>query len=139
VAGRLHDIGKIGIKDAILLKPGALTDEEYEIIKEHPVTGASILGRMGLWEREQEIIRCHHERFDGNGYPDGLKGDKIPLLARILSVADVYDALSSDRAYRKKMDEKKVMQIIRDGAGSQFDPVVVGAFTKYYQRLKIEG
>ncbi len=134
VAGRLHDIGKIGIKDEILLKPGRLTDEEYEIIKEHPVMGADIVSQMGLWEREQEIIRCHHERFDGNGYPDGLKGDKIPLLARILSLADVYDALSSDRAYRKKMDEKKVLQIISDGAGSQFDPVVVDAFMKYYKR-----
>ncbi|MBW2591534.1 MAG: response regulator [Deltaproteobacteria bacterium] len=134
VAGRLHDIGKIGIKDEILLKPGRLADEEYEIIKEHPVMGADIVSQMGLWEREQEIIRCHHERFDGNGYPDGLKGDKIPLLARILSVADVYDALSSDRAYRKKMDEKKVLQIISDGAGSQFDPVVVDAFMRYYKR-----
>jgi putative nucleotidyltransferase with HDIG domain len=136
VAGRLHDIGKIGIKDAILLKPGRLTDEEYEIIKKHPVTGASIVSQMGLWEREQEIIRCHHERFDGKGYPGGLQGDKIPLLARILSVADVYDAISSDRAYRKKMDEKSVLQIIHDGAGSQFDPVVVEAFMKYYKRLK---
>jgi putative nucleotidyltransferase with HDIG domain len=138
VAGRLHDIGKIGIKDAILLKPGRLTDGEYEVIKEHPVTGASIVSQMGLWQREQEIIRCHHERFDGNGYPDGLQGDKIPLLARILSVADVYDAISSDRAYRKKMDEKSVLQIIHDGAGSQFDPVVVAHFMKYYKKLKLE-
>jgi HD-GYP domain-containing protein (c-di-GMP phosphodiesterase class II) len=121
-----------------LLKPGRLTDGEYEVIKEHPVTGASIVSQMGLWEREQEIIRCHHERFDGKGYPDGLQGDKIPLLARILSVADVYDAISSDRAYRKKMDEKSVLQIIHDGAGNQFDPVVVAHFMKYYKRLKLE-
>lgn len=133
VSGRLHDIGKIGIKDEILLKPGRLTREEYEIIKEHPVMGADIVSQMGLWEREQEIIRRHHEQFDGNGYPDGLKGDKIPLLARILSVADVYDALSSDRAYRKKMDEKEVLQIICEGAGSQFDPVVVDAFMRYHK------
>ncbi len=139
VAGLLHDIGKIGIKDDILLKPGRLTDEEYEIIKEHPAMGASIVGQMGLWKKEQEIIRWHHERFDGNGYPDGLKGDKIPLPARILSVADVYDAISSDRAYRKKMDEKKVLQIIHDGAGNQFDPVVVDAFLRYYRRWKAEG
>ncbi len=136
VAGRLHDIGKIGIRDEILLKPGRLTDEEYEIIKEHPVMGADIVSQMGLWEREQEIIRCHHERFDGNGYPDGLKGDKIPLPARILSVADVYDALNSDRAYRKKMDKKEVLRIIRDGAGSQFDPTVVDAFMRYYKRAE---
>lgn len=139
VAGRLHDIGKIGIEDAILLKPGRLTDKEYEIIKEHPVTGADIVSQMGLWEREQVIIRCHHERFDGKGYPDGLKRDKIPLLARILSVADVYDAINSDRAYRKKMEEKKILQIMSDGSGSQFDPLVVDAFMRYHKRLKAVG
>lgn len=130
MAGKLHDIGKIGIADNILLKPGRLTDEEFEIIKQHPELGSSIIGQLGLWSRETEIIRHHHERYDGNGYPDRLKGENIPFLARILSVADAYDAMASDRAYRKKMEFSKVAQIIREGAGSQFDPDVVKAFMK---------
>jgi len=91
-AGHLHDIGKIGIRDDILLKPGRLTAEEFEKIKEHPVIGANIVEQLGFWDRERQIIKCHHERFDGAGYPEGLKGENIPFLARILSVADVYDA-----------------------------------------------
>ena len=131
-AGHLHDIGKIGIRDDILLKPGRLTPEEFEKIKEHPVIGANILEQLGLWERERLIIRCHHERYDGTGYPDGLKQQEIPLLARILSVADVYDAMASDRAYRKKMEESLILKIIREGSGSQFDPTIVDAFLKAY-------
>ncbi len=129
-AGYLHDVGKIGIRDDILLKPGKLTDMEYEKIKEHPVIGADIIGKLGLWDREQQIIRHHHERFDGKGYPDGLKGDEIPKLARILAVADVIDAISSDRAYRKRMSYEKMVEVIKDNAGTQFDPVVVAAFLK---------
>lgn len=137
-AGRLHDIGKIGIRDDILLKPGRLTEPEYEKIKEHPAIGADIIGKLGLWEREQEIIRYHHERFDGKGYPDGLSGDKIPKLARILSVADAFDAMASDRAYRKKMEKSKVVNIIIECSGSQFDPEVVGAFLKAVDDLSFE-
>lgn len=133
-AGPLHDIGKIGIPDDILLKPGNLTTEEYEKIKEHPDLGADIVGKLGMWDREQEIIRCHHERFDGTGYPVGLKEDEIPLLARILSVADAFDAMASDRAYRKKMELAKVAAIIKEAAGRQFDPVVVDAFFKLYDQ-----
>ena len=133
VAGRLHDIGKIGIRDEILLKPGRLTLEEYNVIKEHPVIGEEIVARLGLWDREKQIIRCHHERFDGKGYPDGLQGQQIPLLGRILSVADVYDAIASDRAYRKKMAESKILAIMYDGAGTQFDPEVIDIFKKLYQ------
>lgn len=129
-AGRLHDIGKIGIRDNILLKPGRLTDEEFEIIKEHPVIGARIVSQLGLWDRETQIIRHHHERFDGTGYPDGLKGVAIPFLARIMSVADAYDAMASDRAYRKKLDLERVMSIIRGGSGAQFDPRVVEVFNR---------
>ncbi|MEN8212544.1 MAG: HD domain-containing phosphohydrolase, partial [Thermodesulfobacteriota bacterium] len=129
-AGSLHDIGKIGIRDDILLKPGKLTDEEFEEIKEHPVIGADIISKMGLWDQEMDIIRHHHERFDGNGYPDGLKGDKIPWLARILCVADAFDAMVSDRSYRKKMETSKVLGIIEENSGSQFDPEVVHAFLK---------
>ena len=106
LAALMHDIGKIGIPDRILLKEGRLTDEEFDCIKKHPVIGANIVARLGLWDREKNIIRCHHERIDGRGYPDGLTGEEIPMLGRILSVADVYDAIASDRAYRKKMEEE---------------------------------
>ncbi|MBU1196459.1 MAG: response regulator [Proteobacteria bacterium] len=129
-AGSLHDIGKIGIRDDILLKPGRLTDEEYEKIKEHPTIGADIISKLGLWDRETEIIRHHHERFDGKGYPDGLKEFQIPKLARILCVADSFDAMASDRSYRKKMEKEKVMNIIRENSGTQFDPEAVEAFLK---------
>lgn len=132
VAGRLHDIGKIGIRDEILLKPGRLTKEEYDIIKLHPVIGADIVAQMGLWNREKQIIRVHHERFDGGGYPDGLAGKNIPLLGRILSVADVYDAIASDRAYRSAMPEEKILGIMYGGAGTQFDPEVIEVFRRLY-------
>ncbi len=134
-AGHLHDIGKIGIRDDILLKPGRLTPDEYEKIKEHPAIGADIVGKLGLWGREQEIIRHHHERYDGTGYPDGLSGHSIPELSRILSVADVFDAMASDRAYRKRMDKVKVLSIIAKGRGTQFDPGVVDAFLKMADEL----
>ena len=133
-AGHLHDIGKIGIRDDILLKPGRLTDEEFDKIKEHPTIGANILEQMGFWEKERQIIRCHHERYDGTGYPDGLKKEQIPFLARILSVADVYDAMASDRAYRKRMEEEVILKIIDEGVGSQFDPDVVAAFREVYNQ-----
>ena len=134
VAGSLHDIGKIGIPDNILLKPGRLTDEEYEIIKKHPVIASNIIGHFGMWVEERSIIRHHHERYDGGGYPDGLKGEKIPLLSRILSVADVYDALTTDRSYRKKMPVEKALQIIQESSGTQFDPKIVEIFMDLYGR-----
>ncbi len=134
VAGQLHDIGKIGIRDNILLKPGRLTDEEFSIIKEHPVIGANIVEQLGLWDQPKHIIRCHHERYDGKGYPDGLAGEEIPMLARILSVADVYDAIASDRAYRTRMDEEKILKIMYDGSGTQFDPQVIDTFRMMYEK-----
>jgi putative nucleotidyltransferase with HDIG domain len=136
-AGHLHDIGKIGIRDDILLKPGKLTEAEFEKIKDHPVIGADILEQFGLWEKERQIIRCHHERFDGTGYPDGIKHEDIPFLARILSVADVYDAMASDRAYRRKMEDDVILKIINEGNGSQFDPEVVAAFNQAYAAGKV--
>jgi putative nucleotidyltransferase with HDIG domain len=136
-AGHLHDIGKIGIRDDILLKPGRLTDDEFEKIKDHPVIGANILEQLGLWEKERQIIRWHHERFDGSGYPDGIKQRDIPFLARILSVADVYDAMASDRAYRQKMEDSVIIKIINEGDGSQFDPAVVAAFNQVYHSGRI--
>jgi len=131
-AGHLHDIGKIGIRDDILLKPGRLSVPEFEKIKEHPVIGANIVAQMGLWEQERWIIRSHHERFDGTGYPDGISGENIPFLARILAVADVYDAMASDRAYRRRMAQKKIFEFITGGAGQHFDPKVVSAFSRVY-------
>ncbi|MBU2623361.1 MAG: response regulator [Proteobacteria bacterium] len=137
VSSLLHDIGKIGTPDHILLKPGGLSDEEFNIIKKHPITGSNIIGHLGMWIDEQTIIRHHHERFDGTGYPDGLKGEEIPMLSRILSIADVYDALTSDRSYRKKMQEDDVLNIIRKNSGTQFDPEVVNAFFDSYKQNKI--
>jgi response regulator RpfG family c-di-GMP phosphodiesterase len=137
-AGPLHDIGKIGIPDNILLKPGPLTQSEYEKIKEHPDLGADIVGKLGMWGREQEIIRCHHEWYNGSGYPSGLKQNEIPLLSRILSVADAFDAMASDRAYRKRMEIGKILEIIRSAANTQFDPDVVCAFTALHESGTID-
>lgn len=131
-AGHLHDIGKIGIRDQILMKPGRLTREEYEIIKTHPVIGAEIVGHLGLLTEETAIIRHHHERWDGNGYPDGLSGEKIPELSRILAVADTYDAITSRRPYRSAKDPDFARHEIQKNAGTQFDPKVVDAFTSYF-------
>jgi response regulator RpfG family c-di-GMP phosphodiesterase len=136
-SGHLHDIGKIGIRDAILLKSGGLTPQEYEKVKAHPQIGAAIVGQLGLWEREKEIIRCHHEHYDGSGYPLGLKGDAIPLLARILAVADVFDAMASGRAYRQKIKESRVMDMIRERSGTHFDPQVVAALDRLYQNGRV--
>ncbi|NJL59800.1 MAG: HD domain-containing protein [Desulfobacteraceae bacterium] len=132
VAGRLHDIGKIGIRDSILLKPGSLTDEEFAEIKKHPVIGADIVEQLGFWKREQEIIRSHHERFDGKGYPEGRKGEEIPFLSRVMFVADAYDAMCSHRCYRNGMNEAKIISIISERAGTQFDPDAVRTFLELY-------
>lgn len=134
ICGLLHDIGKIGTPDSILLKPGKLSEEEYGIIKKHPVIGSNIIGHLGMWFDECNIIHHHHERFDGKGYPDGLTGEDIPMLSRILSVADVYDALTSDRSYRKKMEDYAALKIIGENSGSQFDPKVVDAIFDSYNR-----
>ncbi|MBL0712535.1 MAG: response regulator [Desulfosarcina sp.] len=132
-SGHLHDIGKIGIRDDILLKSGGLTDEEYEKIKAHPQIGANIVGQLGLWDREKDIIRYHHEHYDGTGYPSGLKGDQIPFLARILAVADVFDAMASGRSYRGKIDENTVLEMISKRAGTHFDPRVVETLIRLYR------
>ncbi len=134
VSGYLHDIGKIGIPDKILLKSGRLSNDEYEIIKSHPVIASNILGHLGMWHDEQKIIKHHHERFDGNGYPDGIKGEEIPFLSRILSVADVYDAITSDRSYRKKMSDDDAITIIKENSGSQFDPNVVDVLLELFDQ-----
>jgi putative two-component system response regulator len=130
IAGKLHDIGKIGVPDSILLKPGKLTDEEFSIIKKHPLTGASILGGIHSLQPLLPVVLHHHERFDGKGYPSGLKGEGIMLWARITAVADTYHALTSDRPYRKGMSHEEAMNIIESVRGTQLCPDCVDAFKK---------
>ncbi|SFM42870.1 HD domain-containing phosphohydrolase [Thermodesulforhabdus norvegica] len=125
--GYLHDIGKIGIPDAILNKPGKLSVEEYDLIKQHPVIGETIVKELGLSDEERSIIRHHHERWDGKGYPDGIGGTDIPLVARIICVADAYDAMSTDRPYRKALSRERIISEFRGNKGTQFDPDVVDA------------
>lgn len=126
----LHDIGKLGVPEYVLLKPGRLTDDEFDKIKKHPEIGAAILDPVEFPWPVVPVVRHHHEKWDGTGYPDGLKGEEIPLSARIMAVADVYDALTSSRSYRSAWTHDKAMQTIIDGAGSHFDPVVVEAFVE---------
>ncbi|MDY6853827.1 MAG: response regulator [Thermodesulfobacteriota bacterium] len=128
IGARLHDLGKIGVPDAILLKEGRLTDEEYEIVKRHPTIGAGILSPIPSLTEIIPIILHHHERFDGEGYPDGLKNEKIPFWARITAVADIYHALTSDRPYRRGMEIEKALEIIRDASGTQLCPECVDLF-----------
>lgn len=120
--GLLHDVGKIGIPDAVINKPAKLTDEEYDIIKNHPVLGARILGNIKEMPALQRGARWHHERYDGKGYPDGLSGEDIPEEARIIAVADAYDAMTSHRSYRKPLPQGVVREEIEKGMGTQFDP-----------------
>jgi diguanylate cyclase (GGDEF)-like protein/PAS domain S-box-containing protein len=129
IAGLLHDLGKVGVSEQILNKPGKLTEEEYAKIKEHPALGAMmIISEVESLQRLVPIVRHHHERFDGKGYPDGLAGEGIPLEARIMSVVDVFDAMTHDRAYRKALSREETMAELERGAGTQFDPAVVKAF-----------
>jgi putative two-component system response regulator len=131
----LHDVGKIGVSDVILLKPSMLNDEEFSLMKKHTTIGAELLRNMYKHTPTQNYLKyaimiaeSHHERFDGKGYPYGLKGEEIPLCARIMSIADVYDALVDTRVYKKSMSHGDACRIIYSGLGSQFDPRVVEAF-----------
>jgi putative nucleotidyltransferase with HDIG domain len=126
--GLLHDIGKIGTPAEILDKPGKLSDEELRIMRQHPGVGATILEPIGAYAEAIPIVGQHHEWFDGTGYPGGLAGEAINEGARIFAVADVYDALRSDRPYRAGLDRDRVIAYIRERSGSQFDPKVVEAF-----------
>ena len=125
---KLHDIGKIGIPEEILNKKGKLTDEEYEVIKSHPVISEQIIMPLEFLAEARPIVRHHHERYDGKGYPDGLAGDEIPRAAAILSIVDAYDALVSDRPYRDGLPPARAMQILDEGAGTQWDPDLVREF-----------
>ena len=129
LSGLLHDIGKIGVDDSVLRKPGALTPDEFDQIKKHPVIGYNILCGLKNLRAILPGVRHHHEAWNGKGYPDGLAGEDIPLMARILAVADSYDAMGSDRPYRKGMPLPKLDGILREGAGGQWDPRVVEAYT----------
>ena len=122
--GLLHDIGKIGIRDDIINKKNKLTDEEFMVIKNHPTIGYDILKNMTEIPNIEYGARWHHEKYDGSGYPDGLKGDAIPEYARIICVADAYDAMTSTRSYRAVMAQQKVRSEIENGKGKQFDPVI---------------
>ncbi|MGI4787230.1 MAG: diguanylate cyclase domain-containing protein [Janthinobacterium lividum] len=128
MAALLHDVGKIGVPNYILRKPGNLTDEEYRAIKQHPMMGAVIVGAVSGLENTLDAIRHHHERWDGQGYPYGLRGEETPLPARLMAVADAYSALTTDRPYRKGMDAARARAILDEGAGSQWDPACVAAF-----------
>jgi HD-GYP domain-containing protein (c-di-GMP phosphodiesterase class II) len=127
-AALVHDIGKLGVMDTIIGKPEPLTEEEYNIMKRHPDIGAEILDRMEGFHELVPLVRYHHERWDGGGYPAGLAGETIPLGARVLSVADTLDAMLSDRPYRPTRNLKEVVKLILADSGRQFDPAVITAF-----------
>jgi ribonuclease P protein subunit RPR2 len=124
----LHDIGKVGVPDAILFKPDKLTVDEFALIARHPLTGADILRDVTFLGEATLVVRHHHERWDGTGYPDGLAAEAIPLAARVFALADTLDALTTDRPYRGATSFTAAREIIRTGTGTQFDPAVVGAY-----------
>jgi HD-GYP domain-containing protein (c-di-GMP phosphodiesterase class II) len=133
----LHDVGKIGIEDAVLKKPGALTPDEYEIMKTHTSKGANILRPVEHLKDMLPGIELHHESLDGRGYPYGLKGDQIPLMARIITVADTFDAMTTNRPYQAAMETEYVVKRILSMAGTKFDPSVVAALETLFQAGKI--
>ena len=142
MASALHDIGKMGIPDEILNKPGKLTDEEFEVMKTHTVLGANMLDKMDQYNDDdmvrtaRTICRWHHERWDGGGYPDGLVGDNIPIEAQVVSLADAYDALTSERVYKAAIPHEKAIQMIVDGECGQFNPLLVKCLLDVQDRIK---
>lgn len=138
LAAPMHDVGKIGISDSILLKPGGLTDGEYELMKQHTIIGARILSgsEMPLLKVAREIAIAHHEHWDGQGYPRGISGEKIPAVARIVSILDVYDALVNHRIYRRAMTDKDALDLIKDGLEKQFDPQIYDIFLRTEPELR---
>lgn len=141
-ASALHDIGKIGIDEKILNKPGKLTKEEFEIMKTHTLIGAQMLDNLDMYRNEKllklahEICRWHHERYDGKGYPDGLVGEEIPISAQVVSLADVYDALVSERVYKKAFSHEKALEMIRNGECGTFNPLLLQCMTEVQDKLK---
>jgi HD-GYP domain-containing protein (c-di-GMP phosphodiesterase class II) len=136
LAGVLHDIGKIGVPDRILLKPGKLTEAEWDEMRLHTEAGFDIVSRVAGLEEIAEILRHHHERWDGSGYPRGLKGEAIPFASRVIAVADTFDAIVTDRPYRPAMAPSEARAIIAEHAGTHFDPVVVAAFEAAFSDLE---
>jgi len=137
IGGIFHDIGKIGTNDDILLKNSRLDDNEYAEIKKHPIKGANILSAMSMFKEAVPLVKYHHERYDGRGYPEGLTGEDIPLLARIISVADAFDAMTSDRIYRTKMDLSRAIEQLTQGKDTQFDGKIVDIFLKCLENYDI--
>jgi putative nucleotidyltransferase with HDIG domain len=137
ISAQLHDVGKIGIEDRILKKPGALTPDEYEIMKTHTTKGANILRPVQQLKEMLPGIELHHESLDGRGYPYGLKADQIPLLARVIAVADTFDALTTNRPYQQAHDSVDALRIIHNLAGKRLDPKAVAALTAVYERGEI--
>jgi len=135
---RVHDIGKIAVPDKILLKPGKLEPEEWEIMKRHAEIGADLLQGLAIYDRYAHVVRHEHEHWNGNGYPDGLRGERIPVASRIISAADVYHALISDRPYRPAYEQEEALDIIRKMSGRQLDPRVVGALLRVLERKGLE-
>jgi putative two-component system response regulator len=133
IAALLHDVGKIGVPDHILTKTGPLTDEEFQHIRRHPALGAEILGTIGLFKAESPLVRHHHERWDGGGYPDGLTGAESPLGARVIMVADCIDAMLMERTYKKSYPVEKMLAELTRCAGTQFDPKIATAATAWCQ------
>jgi HD-GYP domain-containing protein (c-di-GMP phosphodiesterase class II) len=138
-ASILHDMGKIGIPESVLNKPGKLTDEEYELIKAHPQKGYNILKPLTPLSRSLGAILHHHERFDGKGYPQGLKGKEIPFHARIIAVADTYDAITSDRSYRSRKTKDEALAIMDESAGTQLDAELVRTFVRVLDESELAG
>ena len=144
IASALHDIGKIGIDEKILNKPGRLTSEEFNEMKKHTLIGASMLKSLGVYQDEEmvkvayQICRWHHERYDGKGYPDGLKGEEIPISAQVVSVADVYDALTSERVYKKAFSHEKAMEMILAGECGTFNPLLLDCLKEAQDQIRIE-
>ena len=132
VGGPLHDVGKLGVSDEVLAKPGRLDEEELEQIREHPKLGARILLRVAAFRAAIPYVLYHHERWDGNGYPTGRAGEQIPLEARVLAVADAFDAMTSDRPYRRALDHEAAVAEVARCSGTQFDPDVVRIFLELF-------
>lgn len=135
--GALHDIGKIGVPDAILGKPGKLTPEEFQIIKNHTVMGARMVSHLSFLSRALDVIRHHHERYDGRGYPEGLAGEEIPITARVVAVADTFDAVTSSRPYHPARPVEEALNLLRENRGTQFDPRCVDAFLELAAERKL--
>ena len=129
----LHDVGKIGIRDGVLLKPGPLTDSEYQEMQLHPIIGAHMVEKLNCLHGCIDAVLFHHERIDGYGYPYGIKGDEIPIIARITSIADAYDAMTTNRVYRKALSHEQALEEVIRNSGTQFDPEIVKVFIKWWE------